>query len=1225
VSAPRVTIGIPTYERDTYLAEAIASSLAQDYADLEVLVVLDGSSNPRIEEVVASFDDPRLRTVRHDENRGIAAGLNTIFREMRGELMALLGDDDVCAPDRIRRQVEVFDRFPDTGVVHGDAVVIDGNGRRTGEWRSRDFSRQALVQQLFRHHNWLVDSSTMRHRKVFDAIGPCDESLPWEDFSFHVRAARLFRYRHTGGDPLVLYRRHGGNASDESARSREVELVERVLEDALELYDLEDLVPELDWAVLDRRAGERRALEILAAAFEKRQLPLPGLAARTRARAAAVPVPAAQPKRDRGRLMMTSYGFNDAGGGTIVPRLAAKELARRGWDVTVFHAAVKPTPGRAPYETLEWEEDGVRLIGVHNRPHGLMDLGNPWREVDDPAITAEFAKALDRVRPDVVHFHNLHNLGAALLDEAASRGVPSYFSTHNYWLLCPRLYLLTGQGAVCAGPRGGADCASCVGCSDVGGHEQRLREVRARFSRSVDVCMAVSHAVRDTLVAQGYPAEAIDVVRQGLPAAEQVWERLGRERAPGRRDAGRLVLGFFGSAYWHKGPQLLVEAAQEVDADVRVEIHGEIPDQLAAQLRALDRRGVVELGGHFRPGDLPALLGGVDAAVMPSMWWDCAPLMADECLAGRVPLIAPRMGGLTEAVRDGVDGLLFDGLSAGDLASKIERLANEPGLLESLQEAIEAPRPFAEYVDELERYYGGARPSRASQETERPAAVRWIGDHGLATSLSIVNQRACEQLDARADIAVERVERDSRRDGSPIPHAAAVEVRHQWPPDLRPASSGRLAVIQPWEFGAVPRDWIERMRANADEVWVPSELVRQMYIGSGMPAERVRVVPNGVDLERFRPDGPRHDLGLPDGATKLLFVGGVIPRKGPDVLLDAYARGFAGRDDVVLVIKDFGAGSVYRAGDRSAIREWVESGRLPRLVHVEDELSGDEMAALYRACDVLVHPYRGEGFGMPVLEAMACGLPVVVTGGGPTDEFCPDEACWRIRSRVAHFPEDRVGEWETAGRPWMLEPDADHLVELLGAAVTDAGERRRRGEAGATAARSLSWEAVGGLYTECVRELAARPPILGSPAHEALELEEDVNLRVFAAPAWRSEDDRIGELLAAWARGVPAGTSACLYLVADSAVDGSEEELVEQAMAAAGRAGADLDSAADVTVLVVGAVDDPRLHEAMDAYVDLHPGNPGHARAGLPALEPSAESLRAWVAQAAAAAPAGRS
>src|SRR5947209_5929368 len=475
--APRVTIAIPTYERDTYLREAIASALASDYTDLEVLVVLDGTTNPRVREVIDRFDDPRLRTVEHDRNRGIAAALNTAFRQARGELLALLGDDDACMPDRIRRQVEIFDRHPDTGVVHGDAVVIDERGRVTGQWRSRDFSPAALVRTLIREHNYLVDSSTMRHRRVFEAIGPCDETLPWEDYSFHLRAARRFRYRHTGGAPLVRYRRHGGNASDESARDREIELLERVLADALDAWPIEELVPELDWAVIDPGAGTRRALEVLADAFEKRAVPLPRLAQRTRARADAIAVP--RGALCKGRLLMTSFGFNDAGGGTIVPRLASKELVRRGWDVTVFHAAVDPIPGAGQYALRQWEEDGVRLIGVHNRPHGLLDLGEPNREIDDPPITAAFAAALDRLRPDAIHFHNLHNLGAALLDQASARGIPAYFSTHNYWLICPRNYLMRGDGALCAGPGGrGADCAACVGSADTDGYQPRLAELR---------------------------------------------------------------------------------------------------------------------------------------------------------------------------------------------------------------------------------------------------------------------------------------------------------------------------------------------------------------------------------------------------------------------------------------------------------------------------------------------------------------------------------------------------------------------------------------------------------------------------------------------------------------------------------------------------------------------------------------------------------------------------
>ena len=127
---------------------------------------------------------------------------------------------------------------------------------------------------------------------------------------------------------------------------------------------------------------------------------------------------------------------------------------------------------------------------------------------------------------------------------------------------------------------------------------------------------------------------------------------------------------------------------------------------------------------------------------MPSMWWDCAPLMAAECLAGRVPVLAPHLGGIPEWVRDEREGLLFDGRSAADLARVIERLASEPGLLERIQETIEPPAPFAAYVDELEAYYRGERPSRGARGELAGPAVRWVGDH--------TPRRACRSSTARS-------------------------------------------------------------------------------------------------------------------------------------------------------------------------------------------------------------------------------------------------------------------------------------------------------------------------------------------------------------------------------------------------------------------------------------------------------------------------------------------
>jgi glycosyltransferase involved in cell wall biosynthesis len=1220
--APRVTLGIATYDRDTYLAEAIDSCLAQDYADFEVLVVVDGPGTEKLDAVLARYAaDPRVRVVRHGVNRHIAAAYNTIVAEARGELIAMLGDDDLCEPDRLSRSVAIFDRHPDTGIVHGDAIVVDGQGRETGRWKSGELPPAELLQLLVRRHNYLIDPTRMVHRRVYEEIGGYREGyLTSQDFHFWLRAAPRVRFRHVPGAPVIRFRRHDESFSGDDNHHIEVDEVQRALREAFDEISLERLVPEVDWALLHPHAAERRAWEILADALDARELALPELAGELRERAANVP-PAPTPAPDGRRIVLTSFGFNDSGGGTAIPRQVAKELVNRGWDVTVFHAAVAQLPGCPPYTVREWVEDGVRLVGVHNRAHGLFDLGHPLREVDDPPITRAFGELLDRTRPDVAHVHNLHNLGGALLDEAQSRGVPVFFSPHNHWLLSPRAYLQHADGSLCAGPGRGGDCPGCLGSTDVAGHEQRLSQLRAKVTRDVDRVLAMSHAVRRALLGAGYDPEQVDVIPQSVPAVDRLWEALGRDRAPGRAQPERLTVGFLGSLYGHKGPHVLVEAAQRAEQPLRVVLHGEGASRFGPELEALDRKGLIEIAGAYAPADLERALAGLDVAVLPSTVYETQGLVALECLAARVPVVVPRLGALPEAIRDGVDGLTFAPGDPDELAKVLDRLAAEPGLLERLQAGVRRPPTFAAYVDALEATYAGDRPGRVGDEPGGgPLAVRWQGDHHLHTSLANINRAVTPRLVA-GGMHVQRVARSGASLDGPLPHVADVEVRHQWPPEFTPAPSGRLALIQPWEFGSIPEDWLEPIGREVDEVWVPSEYVRGMYVADGVDPDRVKVVPNGVDLERFSPDGPRLELDAPDG-LRLLYVGGAIWRKGLDVLLLAYLDAFAGRDDVTLVIKDFGSDTVYRKTDRSMLRELIETGAGPRVLMLEDDLEDDDMAALYRACDVLVHPYRGEGFGMPVLEAMACGLPVLVTESGPTDEFCPPQAGWRVPSRRGEVPKATIDGISTKAEPWVREPDEAALRELL-AEVDAAGPAARaaRGAAGRAAAARLSWDNVAAMYAERLRALARRPRKLGLAIPEA-ELEGDGTLRILATPAWRA-GDRLGELLAAWVEVAPPGTDACLHLLADPAVDGDPAALEAHVMTAAAAAGVELECAdIDLRIEASWAGRDEALHAATGAYVPLHPACAGHERlaraAGSAVLTPDAAALRAWLAAAAA-------
>jgi glycosyltransferase involved in cell wall biosynthesis/predicted O-methyltransferase YrrM len=371
-------------------------------------------------------------------------------------------------------------------------------------------------------------------------------------------------------------------------------------------------------------------------------------------------------------------------------------------------------------------------------------------------------------------------------------------------------------------------------------------------------------------------------------------------------------------------------------------------------------------------------------------------------------------------------------------------------------------------------------------------AVAWDGEFEPVHSLAGVNRAVCGELAARGhELAL--VARPpgpaggaraplppALRDlvGRVLPRPADVYVRHRWPPDFTPpAGGGAFVLVQPWEYGRLPRAWVGSIREVVDEVWAYSRAVERAYIASGVPAERVKVIPLGVDTDRFRPGLPPLPMRT-DRRVRLLFVGGTIWRKGFDVLLAAYRTAFRAADDVCLVVKEFGAGAFYRgqtAGDE--VSRHRADPTAPAIEYLTDDLSEPDLPRLYAACDALVHPYRGEGFALPVLEAMACGLPVVVTAGGPTDEFVPPPACWRVPAAVAYFPDETVGPWETAGRPWCLEPDPHALAEILRAVAADVRGRQERGAAGRRAAPGWTWARAAAAVEDRVRELRARTPV----------------------------------------------------------------------------------------------------------------------------------------------------
>lgn len=305
------------------------------------------------------------------------------------------------------------------------------------------------------------------------------------------------------------------------------------------------------------------------------------------------------------------------------------------------------------------------------------------------------------------------------------------------------------------------------------------------------------------------------------------------------------------------------------------------------------------------------------------------------------------------------------------------------------------------------------------------------------------------------------------------PSQTQVTLRHEWPPRWQRPEHGAWVLMQPWEFGSLPAEWVEHS-TEVDEIWCYSRYVRGLYVQAGVPVHKLKVLPLGFRPEVHHPGATPTPVPTSKG-FKFLFVGGTIGRKGADLLLDTYLKTFRRSDDVCLVIKDFGGKSAYQGQTLSdRIRAAQADPAAPEIVYLDREMPERELAGLYTACDCLVHPYRGEGFGLPVLEAMACALPVICTGGGSTDDFATEEFVHRVPA-FREFVGTEVSGIKLDHRGWWLSPDPEALVHALREAVAEATPWRERARKGAAhVAAHWTWKHTAQAAARLARDLVAR-------------------------------------------------------------------------------------------------------------------------------------------------------
>lgn len=216
---PMVTVLMPVYNAARYLREALESVLSQTYRDFELLVIDDASTDASA-DLVGSFHDPRIRLLRNDSNLGVARTLNRGAQLARGRYLARMDADDVCLPERLKRQVEYLELHPEVEVLGTRVELIGADGGEIGVWQA---DREAVTAEEIRSRlpqgNCLAHPSVMMRRELL-LCHPYHEKVPYaQDYELWLRLAAHGCRIEKLDQVLLRHRVHQGSVTFKSNRS----------------------------------------------------------------------------------------------------------------------------------------------------------------------------------------------------------------------------------------------------------------------------------------------------------------------------------------------------------------------------------------------------------------------------------------------------------------------------------------------------------------------------------------------------------------------------------------------------------------------------------------------------------------------------------------------------------------------------------------------------------------------------------------------------------------------------------------------------------------------------------------------------------------------------------------------------------------------------------------------------------------------------------------------
>ncbi|HEC35783.1 MAG TPA: glycosyltransferase [Anaerolineae bacterium] len=418
------------------------------------------------------------------------------------------------------------------------------------------------------------------------------------------------------------------------------------------------------------------------------------------------------------RVALVVHKFPPASvGGTEIYTLnLARELSRHGHEVFVFYRHDQAAAGQSE---LNWEErKGFKACRVSRAFD--VESASPFAQFLDTFFNRDVERAFQRFleegQPDIVHFQHVMSLSYRLIALAKRRDLPALLTLHDYWFICANSQLIWPDARVCQGKALGLNCACCalarINSSLI--HFIRpmvapLLQVRdalvRRAALEADLLIAPSHFLIRQYTEAGFPADRFVYLENGIDV-----ERI--RRYPRRPSAdGRVRFTYLGSLAWQKGVHILVEAFRGVPAERAVlRVYGDptVFPNYAAHLQQIADTTNTFFEGLVPNEEVGQVLAETDVVVVPSLWYENSPVVIQEAFAAEVPVVASRIGALTEKIRHGIDGLLCAPGEARAWQESLLSVVEHPEQIKGLRARLPEAMTMREHATSLEDVYSSA-------------------------------------------------------------------------------------------------------------------------------------------------------------------------------------------------------------------------------------------------------------------------------------------------------------------------------------------------------------------------------------------------------------------------------------------------------------------------------------------------------------------------------------